>query len=59
MEFQEAVGCVLRMEEGVMHVYRCQEDADKGTQLHWLYPELQSFLKDHALMQTFIADGPL
>ena len=59
VDFQEPVGYVLKMEEGVMHVYCSQEDADRGTRMEWLYPDLQSFLKDHALMQTFIADGPL
>ncbi|XP_025100390.1 AMP deaminase 2-like isoform X4 [Pomacea canaliculata] len=58
-EYQESVGCVLRMEEGVMHVYRTQADADSGTQLEWVYPDLKTFLKDQNLLYTFIADGPL
>lgn len=42
-----------------MHVYRTQADADSGTQLEWVYPDLKTFLKDQNLLYTFIADGPL
>lgn len=59
IEFPESVGCILRMEDGVMHVYRSQEEADLRTQLSWPYPDLQTFIKDHSLLQAFIADGPL
>ncbi|XP_070202857.1 AMP deaminase 2-like isoform X4 [Littorina saxatilis] len=59
IDFPEDLGCVLRMDEGMFRVYRSQEDMDKGVQLDWVYPDLQNFLKDHALLQAFIADGPL
>ncbi|KAK7487206.1 hypothetical protein BaRGS_00021558 [Batillaria attramentaria] len=59
IDYPESVGCVLRLEGGVYHVYRSQEDADNNVQLSWPYPDLQGFLKDHSLLQAFMADGPL
>lgn len=59
VDYPEAVDCRFKFESGVMHVYRSQEEADKGIQLDWMYPDLASFLKDHTLLQAFIADGPL
>ncbi|XP_076457570.1 AMP deaminase 2-like isoform X3 [Babylonia areolata] len=58
-DFPEALPCVLRMESGVMHVYCSSMEAEQRIELDWLYPDLNSFLKDHALLQAFIADGPL
>ncbi|KAL8596222.1 AMP deaminase 2 [Nucella lapillus] len=58
-DFPECLPCVLRMEGGLMHVYGSPGDAERRVDLDWPYPDLQSFLKDHAVMQAFIADGPL
>jgi hypothetical protein len=59
IDFQEPVSCAMKFEGGVMHVYRTQVDAEKGIDLDWVYPDLGNFLKDHAILQAFIADGPL
>lgn len=59
VEFQESVGCKLKMKKGVVHVYKDEECLEKDQALDWPYCDVQSFLTDQNLMYCFIMDGPL
>lgn len=49
----------LKMHNGVIHVYKNQEDADAEKPLDFPYINLTQFVNDLNLMCAMIADGPL
>jgi len=55
----DSVGCKLKIKQGVVHVYKDQEQMDKDEPLDWPYCDVQTFLADQNLMYCFIIDGPL
>ena len=50
---------VMRMVDGVMHVYDSDEMADNGKPIEWPYPDTQSYLAEYNIMLSLITDGPL
>lgn len=49
----------MKMQDGVMRVYKDEEMLEQGKPFDWVYLDIQSFLKDQNLMYAFISDGPL
>ena len=56
---EESLGCELRMEGGVMHIYKNEEMLEANKPIELPYPELATFLADQNIMFALIADGPL
>ena len=53
------LGCIMRMEEGVCHVYRDEGSLEKHEPVEWPYPDRNTFLVDQNIMVALVADGPL
>ena len=52
-------GCVMKMVNGVMLVYRNNDMLSRDTCIDWPAPDLDTFLADQALLLQLISDGPL
>lgn len=58
-EFPESVGCLLKMKEGVVRVYKNEDALQQDQPLDWPYCDTKTFLSDQNIMYCFIMDGPL
>lgn len=45
--------------DGVAHVYRSQEDMEKGRRCEYNFPTIKTFIEDMVTMCRMITDGPL
>jgi len=52
-------GFLCRMEAGVVHVYRDDDSLERDEPIHTVYPPLNEFLADQAVLTGLISDGPL
>ncbi|XP_064470635.1 AMP deaminase 2-like isoform X5 [Ornithodoros turicata] len=58
-EILEDMKCILKMYNGVVHVYRTEEDLKNEKPADYPYINLSQFINDLNLMCAMIADGPL
>ncbi|ESP03173.1 hypothetical protein LOTGIDRAFT_137775 [Lottia gigantea] len=56
---QESVHCSLKMKQGIVYVYKDEENLMENKPIDFPYVDLKSFLADQNLMYAFISDGPL
>lgn len=59
MVVDPALNLVMRMVDGVMHVFDSEENANQGKPIEWPYPDTQSYLAEYNIMLNLITDGPL
>ena len=59
IEFPEDLNCVLKIVEGIVHVYQCEEDVEKNKPVELPYPDRETFLADMNKLMALISNGPM